>query len=571
MLIQNRSRIHEIAVVLARYGFGSLAAQAATAATGGGAPSIPEKLLARMVDPSVAAMNTGERVRAALTDLGTTFVKFGQMLSQRPDLVGPDIAGELTGLQTNVPADALGLAERRIERELGRPVGEVFAEFESVAMASGSVAQVHRATLLDGTAVVVKVLHDGADHRVLSDVELMRVLAGYLETVDHELADYRPAAMVGEFETMMRAAIDFRVELGSMQRFRANFAAEPDVVIPTPFPEQSGPGVLTMELIEGHPITSRKQLTAEGFDVDALVQRTLDAYLEMLFRDGIFHADPHPGNFLLEVPNKVAFLDFGDIGRLSAARRRQVEDLMLAVGLRDADSLTDALSIICHAPPTLDRERFGGDVDQWMARYLSAGMGEFDVPGMISQGAEILHVHQLHLPSDLVLVFRVLLRLQGLAQSLEVQTSIGDAIQPYLGEMMQHRFDPRRIGHDALRTLRSWERLMQDLPDDVRSVVHQLSRGEVAVDLRLHDPDKTMDRVIDGLLAASSLLAAAMLWSTRAGPTVRGVSVPGAVTAVVGAGTWLRLIRARRERRDGIARTIDLAKTIRKVAPRKHR
>ena len=252
--------------------------------------------------------------------------------------------------------------------------------------------------------------------------------------------------MVGEFETMMRAAIDFRVELASLQRFQANFAAEPDVVIPTPFPAQSGPGVLTMELIEGSPISSREQLTDEGFDVDALVQRTIDAYLEMLFRDGIFHADPHPGNFLLEVPNKVAFLDFGDIGRLTAMRRRQIEDLMLAVGLRDADSLTDALSIICHAPPTLDRERFGGDVDQWMARYLSAGMGEFDVPGMISQGSEILHGHQLHLPSDLVLVFRVLIRLQGLAQSLEVKTSIGDAIQPYLSEMMQHRFDPRRIG-----------------------------------------------------------------------------------------------------------------------------
>lgn len=570
VLIQNRSRIHEIAVVLARYGFGTLAAQAAAAAAGGGAPWIPERLLARMVDPAVTAMTTGERVRAALTELGTTFVKFGQMLSQRPDIVGPEVATELTGLQTSVPADPPGLAERRVARELGRPLHEVFASFESVPMASGSVAQVHRASLLDGTAVVVKVLHDGADHRVLSDLELMHALVGYLEKLDHELAQYRPAAMVAEFDTMMRAAIDFRVELSSLQRFELNFASEPDLVIPAPYPEESGRGVLTMQLIEGHLISSRGELTEAGFDVDILVRRMLDAYLEMLFRDGLFHADPHPGNFLLEVPNRIAFLDFGDVGRLTSARRRQIEDLMLAVGLRDADSLTDALCAICHAPPTLDRERFGTDVDEWMTRYLTAGMGEFDVAGMISHGAAILHQHHLHLPSDLVLVFRVLVRLQGLAQSLEVKTSVGDALQPYLSELLQHRFDPRRIAQDALRTLRGWDRLMKDLPDDVRSVVHQLSRGEVAVDLRLHDPDRVMDQLVDGLVASSTLLAAALLWSRQADPVLRGISIPGALTAVVGAGTWIRLVRARRERRrDGLTRTLELARTVRRVVPRR--
>lgn len=568
VLIQNRSRIHEIAVVLARYGFGTLAAHFASAAAGGEGSSVPERLLARMADPAVTAMTTGERIRAALTDLGTTFVKFGQMLSQRPDIVGHDVAAELTGLQTSVPPDPSGLAERRVERELERPLSEVFASFESVPMASGSVAQVHLASLPDGTAVVVKVLHEGADIRVRADLQLMHALAMYVASVDSQLARYRPAALVAEFQTMMYAAIDFRVEFASLQRFRTNFETSPDVVIPKPYAEESSTGVLTMELIEGFPVTTRETLTAEGFDVDALVNRTLDAYLEMLFRDGIFHADPHPGNFLLQAPAKVAFLDFGDVGRVSATRKRQIEDLMLAVGLRDAESLADALCIICHAPPTLDRERFGSDVDQWMARYLSAGMGEFDVTGMITQASDILHSHLLQLPSDLVLVFRVLLRLQGLAQSLQVQTSIGDALQPYLNEMVQHRFDPRRILHDGLRGLRSWERLAQDLPDDMRSIIRQISRGDVAVDMRLHDPDKAMDRLVDGLVASSSLLAAALLWSHQAGPTVRGMSVPGALVASIGAGMWLRLVRARRARRDNIARTIDLARTLRRLAPR---
>ena len=294
-LIHHRKRLNEIAGVLAHHRLASWAARGAGIA--GVAPV--EHLISRAMSPEEREMSEGERLRGALTDLGTTFIKFGQTLSLRPDLVGEDIANELAKLQASVPPDPPGVAQATVEAELGKAVGELYGSFETEPFASGSVAQVHRATLADGTGVAVKVLHDGADAKVRDDVELMEALAAYLEQEDPELAQLRPTVIVAEFATMVLAAIDLGQELTNLQRFQANFADEPDVVVPTPYPGLSGHRVLTMALISGSPVIDRASVEAAGWDVDALVHRSAEVYLEMIFGDGLYHADPHPKNFLL--------------------------------------------------------------------------------------------------------------------------------------------------------------------------------------------------------------------------------------------------------------------------------
>ena len=261
-----------------------------------------------------------------MTELGTTWIKFGQMLSLRPDVVGEDVATELEKLQADVPADPPGVAQRRVESELGDRRRRCIASFEAEPFASGSVAQVHRAVLEDGTEVAVKVLHDGADVRVKEDLELMAAIADYLEHEDPEIAQLRPTILVDEFATMMGAAIDLGEELANLQRFQLNFADEPDIVIPTPYPERSSHNVLTMSMISGRPFTDRASVEAAGWDVDELVHRAADVYLEMIFRDGIYHADPHPGNFLLPDGTHMAILDFGDVGRLTRATSSPARD-----------------------------------------------------------------------------------------------------------------------------------------------------------------------------------------------------------------------------------------------------
>ena len=401
----------------------------------------------------VGLLVEGERLRGALVELGTTWVKFGQMLSLRSDLVGEEVALELTKLQAEVPADPPGVAHACVEAELGGSTDKLYASFDVEPFASGSVAQVHRATLTDGTEVVVKVVHDGADRKVLEDLDLMHALARYVESNDPELAQFRPTILVDEFAQMMQSAVDLRQELDNLQRFNTNFADEPDVVIPKGYADRSSGRVLTMSLIQGTTLDDRGTIEATGWDVDALVKRATELYLEMIFRDGIYHADPHPGNFLLPDGAHMAILDFGDVGRLSPQRRLQLESLVIAVVAKDVDELTDVILELTSPPADVDLPRLRSDIDAWMNRYLLAGVAQLDLAGLISSGMALMHTHRLVLPADLALLFPVLLRLQGLGRGIGTDVHVDELLRPYVAQMASERFDPRRLARRAGPTI----------------------------------------------------------------------------------------------------------------------
>ena len=571
VLVHQRRRVLEIASVLRRYGFARLAASATAAAdadpdadkSGHARASLAQRTAERRADPKLVKMSTGVRLRSALAELGTTWIKFGQMLSLRPDLVGADVADELSKLQASVPADAPGLAEKRVVTALGMPIAKAFASFESEPMASASVAQVHRATLTDGTPVAVKVLHDGAEQRVVSDLELMAALAKSIEDNDPELARFSPTTLVAQFDTMMRGAIDLSQELANLTTFRANFADEPDILIPKPYPERSAKQVLTMEMMTGRPFADRATLERDGWDVDAMIRRASNIYLEMVFRDGIYHADPHPGNFLLPDPQHIAILDFGDVGRLTGERKEQLEDLLLAVSKKSVDGVTDAVIEITKAPADVDVDALRGDIDLWLSQYLKGGIADLDTAGMLRSGSTVLRTHRLTLPSDLALLFRVLVRLQGLGQQLGTAESISELLQPYLHKMVLERLDPRRLAQRVARTAKSWDRLFTSLPDDVRKVLGQLRAGSVSVEFKVHDTDGAVPQLVDGILASASILAASQLLSRKTGPTVAGVSIPGVISVAVGVVTWHRLQMKRPGYRNAVNRIVNTVRTRR--------
>ena len=541
-LLKHRKRLNEIAAALARHGL------AAWAARGGGIAGLApiETLVHRVVSEEDVSASDGERLRRALAELGTTAIKFGQMLSLRPDLVGQDIADELALLQAEVPADAPGVAVRTVEAQLGKPVAELYLSFDPEPFASGSVAQVHRATLTDGTPVAVKVVHDGADAKVREDLELMAAIAAFLQSEDAELAQLRPTILVAEFAGMMEAAIDLRQELANLHQFRLNFAQEPDVVIPEPYPERSGEKVLTMSMIVGHPFTDRDSVAAAGWDVEVLVRRAAEVYLEMIFRDSRYHADPHPGNFLLPDGQHMAILDFGDVGRLSTERRRQLESLVIAVGTHDVDALIDIVVELTTPPPDVDMRELRNAIETWLNRHLLIGVGQLDMNGIISSGMQLLHEHRLVVPADLALLLRVLLRLQGLGRGVQTDVHVTELIEPYVHNIMAMRFDPRRVARQLERAVRSWDNFISGLPDDLRVILEQARTGSVGIDFRVHDADHAVDRLVDGLVTAASLMAGAQLVSRRTAPLVGQISIPGLLAAGVGAATWQRLIARRR-------------------------
>jgi len=558
-LMRHRVRLDEIAGVFAKYGF------AAWVQRGSGLVStrVVQGLVDRHVDPQIVSMSDGERLRRALTELGTTWVKFGQMLSLRPDVVGDDAAEELVKLQAAVAPDPPGVAQALVERELGAAVSDFFGSFDPEPMASGSVAQVHRATFPDGTAVAVKVLHDGVEHRVLADLELMEAIAAYLENEDPGIAQLRPTVIVSEFSQMLHDAIDLSQELQNLQRFTLNFSDEPDIVIPRPYPELSRRRVLTMSLISGAPFADRASVEATGWDVDALVRRAAEIYLEMIFRDSLYHADPQPGNLLIPDGTHIAILDFGDVGRISSMRRRQLEDLVIAAGTNDVDGFIDVVIEITTPPPTVDMNKLRSQIDVWLNRYLLIGVGHLDMAAIVNTGMELLHENGLVLPADLSLLFRVMLQLQGLGRDLNTEVRVAELLQPYMKKLLAERFDPRRLARHAGRTIRGWDRLATSLPGDIEEIVQQIRAGRLAIDFRVHDADGAVDHLVDGLVAAASVLASAQLFSRRTGPNVGPISMPGLVAAGVGVLTWQRLVRRRREHRTWVSRARELAESRR--------
>jgi ubiquinone biosynthesis protein len=313
-----------------------------------------------------------------------------------------------------------------------------------------------------------------------------------------------------------------------------------------------------MSLIAGAPFTDRAAVEATGWDVEALVRRAANVYLEMIFRDSLYHADPQPGNLLLPDGSHIAILDFGDVGRISSMRKRQLEEMVIAAGTHDLDGLIDVIVEITTPPPTIDMDRLRTQIDAWLNRYLLIGVGHLDMAGIVTTGMQLLHDNGLVLPADLSLLFRVMMQLQGIGRELDTEVRVAELLQPYVKKLLAERFDPRHIARHAGRTFRAWDRLVASLPGDIEDIVDQIRRGKVGVDFRIHDSDGAVDQLVDGLLAAASVLASAQLIARRTGPTLGSISAPGLVAAGVGMLTWQRLIRRRHERTTWVSRAREL-------------
>lgn len=267
-------------------------------------------------------LSEGVRLRMALTELGPTFIKLGQVLSTRIDLVGPEVADELAELQSGTPPDPPDVVLATIEGELGKPIEELFAEFNAQALASASIGQVHLATLPDGQEVVIKVQHAGIEQNIIADLDILQNLAKLAEQYDPGLRYYQPQATVAEFRKSLLNELDYHRELSNMQRFSANFAHDPQIHIPIVYPEWSSSRVLTMEKLTGYSVAKTERLKADGIDGKTLVHMGANAFIDMIFRDRFYHADPHPGNLWVLPPGDIlGILDCGMVGRLD--RRTQ--------------------------------------------------------------------------------------------------------------------------------------------------------------------------------------------------------------------------------------------------------
>ena len=306
-------------------------------------------------------------------------------------------------------------------------------------------------------------------------------------------------------------------------------------------------------MISGAPLTDRASVEATGWDVDTLVHRAAKVYLEMIFRDGLYHADPHPGNFLLPDGQHLAILDFGDVGRVTSQRRRQLESMVIAIGARDVDSLVDVVLEMTTPPPGVDMAELRASIELWLNRYLLVGVGQLDMTAIMSSGMDSSARTSWCCRPTWRYFSGSCCGSRGWAKGRHRGT--GDrAVQPYVSQMMAERFDPRRVARQVGRSARSWEHFIAGLPDELQGILEQVRTGRVGVDFRVHDADHAVDRLVDGLVTAASVMAGAELISRRASPMVGPFSVPGLVAVGWGSSPGSGSVPRRRTRASWVTR-----------------
>ncbi len=540
-IYRHLGRWYEILAVLSKY---ELAAW-----IGRLGPDFAKDLLKARGGAAIARHPWETRLRLAMAELGPTFIKLGQILSTRPDLVGVKLADEFQQLQANVAADPPTAVRKLIEAELGRPIEELFAEFEPEAMASASIGQVHRARLHSGEVVAVKVLHADIEKKVAVDMDILAGLAQMAEMVP-EFRNYRPAAIVTEYQRTMRRELDFGREQRNIQQFAHDFRDDPTVHVPSTYPALSTRRVLTMEWLDGIKLSESDRLAAAGVDTDEVARRGAAICLKMIFDHGFYHADPHPGNLLVMDDCKIGLLDCGMVGRIDERLHEGVSELLVALSNLDAEHMTSMILRLGKTPADLDRAALSLDVADFLSYYATQSLERFDLSGALNEMVEQIRRYHIMLPARIVMLLKALVTLEGTARLISPKFNLVELIQPYRRKLLWRRFSPRRRLRKLHRLYSELEHLVDILPQGIADILEQMQGGRFDIHLDHRGLEPSVNRLVLGMLASALFVGSALLLSRGVPPLIDlppllpDISAPGAAAAVVSIALGLRLWRA---------------------------
>jgi len=454
----------------------------------------------------------------ALTDLGPTFIKLGQVLSLRPDLVGSAQAAELQLLQANVPADPPEAVARTIESELKGSIPELFREFDQTAMASASIGQAHRARLPDGTAVVVKVQHENIRGKIHEDLEVLAGLAGLAERIP-EFAVWRPREIVSQLSRSLKRELSFTQEQANLIMLKEALSGLSGIRIPEAFASHSSHRVLTMSLLSGESInqvSDPEKYSDE--DREEFARRIADLYVEMIFVKGLYHADPHPGNILIEHDGSLGLLDFGMVGRIDDALRDNIEEMLWALSLKDSALLTSIIKRVGKVPQNVDDSLLSNDITDLIGTYGNQPIERIDLATALNDATDILHRHRIVLPSQLGMLIKTLVTLQGTIRQTSPKFSLLEAIEPMFKRMWRSRLSPWRQARRLRRLYIEVETLVEKLPGQISSLMELVQSGKLDVHLSHRGLSPSINRLVLGLLTSSLLLGSSILMASNVPP-----------------------------------------------------
>jgi ubiquinone biosynthesis protein len=526
-LMRELPRLQEITTVLIRHGLGEFVRRIGIAGVLERAGRIVHWGEAKEAEK----LETPQRMRRALEELGPTFVKLGQVMATRVDLFPPAWIAEFEKLQADVPPVPFETLLPELEAALGRSPFEVFGEVETRPYAAASIAQVHRARLKDGTPVVLKIRRPGVREKIDADLRLLRRVSELIESEVPEARRYRPAEIAAQFARSLEREVDFVVETRNIERFTQNFEHDENVIIPKIYPEFTSDVLLVQQHVAGIPATDTAAVEMAGLDRKLLASRGVDAFLKMILIDGFFHADPHPGNVFFLPGNKIVVIDFGMVGRLSPGRRRQVVDLLAGLARMADEPMLDVLRDWA-GEAQVDEERLAADVNEMVFEYEGLPLKEIRIGAVLRQFADIIRSHSIVLPSDLSLMFKTLITLEGLGRQYDPDIHIVGHITPLVRRAYAERYQPSEIARRGRNAVGEFFELLVTVPRDVARLVREARRGRMRVDLDLkrldgfgRQLDRTLDRVTVGILTAALIIGSAIVLTVRDGPEFFGIPV----------------------------------------------
>ena len=520
--VRDLQRLREISKVVVKHGFGELLDRTRLWETLG------RREVADRPSAAEVRATSARRFRDTLAELGPTFIKLGQILSARPDIIPPDFIAELSTLQDRAPPLPLEQVLRLIEDGLQRPWREVFAEIEPEPLASASIAQVHRARLPSGERVVVKVQRPGIEEQIRSDTMLLSYLARFLEGVIEETGIYTPTGIVAEFQKAMLLELDFENEARNIEEFGKNRAGRENVVIPRAERSLSCRTVLTLEELHGVKLSAVLEGKAPPeVDRKLLARRILDESFHELFSDGIFHGDPHPGNVIVLPGNRLGLIDFGLVGRLSKGMQESIIVLVLAIGLRDPDTVARLLYKVGVPDERINLHRFRADIHDILDRYLGLKLSQVSSTTLLNELTDLALKYKIKIPKEYAVLSKASATTEGIIRQLDPDLDVAEVALPYAKQLLVDRYSPSSMSGGLFRVLLQLQGFLQDTPQQLSQILMDLEGGKFSVTVR----NEEMQRLNTNVKALGILL---FMGSIASGLIVGAFSLVGRVSGPEG-------------------------------------
>ncbi len=508
LAVHELGRARELMGIIMRYGL-----QDWVSRNGLGRYFVSKRRLAK-----IDRYNQWERIRMAVEEMGPTFIKFGQILADRPDVLPDELRTELKKLQDEADPMADEIAIREIENEIGQKVENVFREFDRERLGSASMAQTYRAVLLDGTEVCVKVQRPGIERKIDLDLHLMAYFAARMQRHNSEMEAINVAGLVEEFGKTIRKELDFSNEAANVKRFGHNFRDDPDICTPRVFMQYTNQRLLIEEYIHGIKVSSVGLLREQGHNTEDLARKAIRLFFDQVFRHGFFHGDPHPGNLFVLDDGRISFIDFGMMGSLRREHLHFLGKYTLGYLERDPELMTEALLLVSGKRHFARMRELEHRIEDLLAHYRFLTIDEMDFGKIMNESVDILVKFGLRIPPSIYLLVKALMAIERVAVTLNPGIDFAREMKPYATELIAQQFHPKFIAREVFASLREYYRLITGLPSDLNEIIYKIKEGRfrTQIEVKGFEPlvehiDSSSTRVSVAIVLASLIIGASII------------------------------------------------------------